>query len=113
MRDRWRNVLSLIGALASLSLYPSLLLERCNVDPSSLEKWCLRGRVRLYRLRVGQVSEAGMRDTALGLPEPLLVESHVLSLLLQPSLSIGKVCRPIQLLLGGRDLCLEDHPVGL
>ncbi len=60
---------------------------------------------------MSQVSEAAKRDAALGPPEPLLVEGHVLILLLQPSLSIGKVCSPIHLL-GGRDVCLEDHAVG-
>jgi hypothetical protein len=60
---------------------------------------------------VSQSSEAAMRDAALGPPEPLLVEAHVLILLLQPTLGVGKVRGPIQLLLGGRDLCLEDHPI--
>jgi hypothetical protein len=61
---------------------------------------------------VSHSSEAAMWDAALGPPEPLLVEAHILILLLQPSLGVGKVCGAIQLILGGRDLCLEDHPVG-
>lgn len=106
---RYRHIIDLIGSIASLS--PNhLFLERRDVDPSGLKEFGLRGRVRFMRFLMSHISEAVLGDVPLGPPDPLLVEAHILILLLQPSLSVGKICRTIQLLIGGRDLWLEVHP---
>jgi len=86
------NLLGLFGPLAPLTLPPLLLHQRCDVDPPSLEwRLCLRGGIRRLGVRGRHISEAAKGEAALGPPQPLLVEGHVLILLLQPSLGAGEV----------------------
>jgi hypothetical protein len=102
------NLLALFGPLTSLT--PPLLHHRCYVDPAGLEWMCLRGGIRRLGVRGRHISGKG-EEAALGPPQPLLEEGHVLILLLQPSLGGGEVRCAVQLVLGGREICLEDHPV--
>ena len=61
-------------------------------------------------VRRSHISGKG-EEAALGPPQPLLVEGHVLILLLKPSLGGGEVRCAVQFVLAGWEICLEDHPV--